>query len=108
MWGSGEAQGRDPRDSCKNGRCVVWACRRRQPALGARILVLVLGVRWRQLADVLGVLGAVGLHGGAVALHRGAIDLHGGAVVLHRGAARRHTGELGHRFPLECIVAGGP
>lgn len=70
--------------------------------------MLVLGVRWRQLADVLGVLGAVGLHGGAVALHRGAIGLHGGAVALHGGAARRHAGELGHGFPLEGIVAGGP
>lgn len=69
----------------------MW--RRKQLALGEQILVLVLGVCWWQLADVLGVLGAVGLHGGAVA--------------LHRGAARRHTGELWHRLPLEGGMTGG-
>lgn len=83
----------------------VW--RRKQLALGEQILVLVLGVCWRQLADVLGVLGAVGLHGGAVGLHRRAIGLHGGAVTLHRGAARYPTRELWHRFPLEGGMTGG-
>lgn len=77
------------------------------------ILQLELGARWWQLADVLGVLGAVGdgwavgLHRGAAGLHWGAIALHWGAEGLHRGAARRHVGVFGHGDPLDGVMAGG-
>ena len=55
------------------------------------ILLLVLGTCRRQLADVLGVLGAVGDRG---------------AVALHGGAAGRHVGVLLHRLPLDGVMAG--
>ena len=69
------------------------------------ILLLVLGAcRW-QLADVLGVLRAVGDRG-AVALHGGAVALQRGAIGLHGGAAGRHVGVLLHRLPLDGVMAG--
>ena len=81
---------------------------------GGRILLLVLGAFWWQLADVLGVLGTVG-DLGAVALHRRAIGLHGRAVKLHWGAiglhgraAGLHVGVLLHRLPLDGVMAGEP
>ena len=72
---------------------------------GGRILLLVLGAFWWQLADVLGVLGTVG-DLGAVTLHRGAIGLHRGAVGLHRRAAGLHIVVQG--LPLGSVMAGEP